>query len=443
MKKTKTRGFLAGVVVLAIVCTVLAVGILGTSTALQSYSTQLESVYKSSFYELVTNVNEIETKLNKAILSTSSSQQEKLLEDVYDNCTLAVSNMNRLPLEHETLFETTKFLNQMGGYSYVLINNLGSRALNESEINKLNELHTTSLYIKEIITDFVNNMDNNYSIIKTARVSKKIDNNFNTLFTSFKANDADYPSLIYDGPFSDSTTNKEVKGLNKETISSDVALEKVKTWFKNGTNYQLVSENAGKIETYNVTFTTDTGRNGFVQVTKKGGLLLSFNCYSKQVKDELELKDCEQKAEEFAVTLGLENMKAVWGAKLNGVAYVNLTPVVNNVIIYPDMIKAKVNCSNGEILGWESQAFVYNHTDRSGLKATITQKKKKKSVNSLFEIQETKLTLIPLEYNREVLAFEYHCTYNENEYYVYIDAKTGEQVNILKVISRIDGNRMM
>ena len=55
-------------------------------------------------------------------------------------------------------------------------------------------------------------------------------------------------------------------------------------------------------------------------------------------------------------------------------------------------------------------------------------------------IRQGRLALIPLRETREVLAYEFECHQN-GVYYIYIDARTGEEVNILYVIEDDLGQR--
>ena len=50
---------------------------------------------------------------------------------------------------------------------------------------------------------------------------------------SVKAGDVEYPTMIYDGPFSDSVINQKIKNMNFEKVSKDVAKQSVLNILKN------------------------------------------------------------------------------------------------------------------------------------------------------------------------------------------------------------------
>lgn len=441
--KTKVRGLIIAVVILAIVTGILALGFIANTVAMASYATQLENNYQRSVYELATDLKNIEINLSKAIVSTGVSAKENLYQKIYNDCNQANEDLSRLPINHESVYQTTKFINEMGGFSYYLNDKLkNGQDLSTTDYNSVNDLYNTCLYIQSVLNDFMATYNGKYNILSSSKDVTNNNNSFNSIFSNMQAEGVEYPTLIYDGPFSQSQVNKEVKGLSGEEITNEQAQEKLTSLYTNIRDIVYEGETSGIFTTYNFTFKNDLNRILYAQITKKGGFLLSVSSYAASDKDNLSLEECEQKAEEFVNNLGLD-LKAVWSTKITGMAYINLTPVINDVIIYPDMIKVKVSANTGEVLGLEAQSYAFNHTQRDGLTATISENSARSNVDSKLEIQTQKLTLIPVEYGEETLCYEYQCTYNNSTYYVYIDAKTGKEMQILKIIETTDGSLLM
>lgn len=439
----KARQVVAIVVVFAILTGLLTVGFVTTTNNLANVSGSLESAYQRNFYELVSGVNDIEVTLSKVLISNDKSQQKKLFYKLYEQCNVTQNNLSRLPIHHEAINQTTKFINQMGGFSYYLFDKLNnSEAISEEDYASLQELYTFCLNVQQIINEYAYQIQNNYSILKDVDLK---DSSFNTTFTSMQETGMDYPTLIYDGPFSDSIINKEVKGLNGEEYQLDQISHELQELFKdyNVKRIDYKEESQGKIATYNFNMTLENGHEYYLQVAKKGGLIITISSYQKSVNDNLSLQECETKAEEFAKMLEIENMKAVWSTKINNVAYVNLCTIVNDTIIYPEMIKVKISCDSGEIIGWEARTYAYNKSERINTKPTKTASQAREKVSKLLTIETEKKALIPLEFNREILCYEFKCTYNNYVYYVYINADTLEEENVLRVIDTLDGNLMM
>ena len=444
--KRKTRGFVAAIVVLAVVAGVLTFGYIGNTVAMTSYANQLENNYQRSVYELLNDVNNIESNLSKAVVSTGTTARQKIFNTIYTQCTQASEDLSRLPISHESIDQTTTFINQAGGFSYYIENKLkNSEALSDDDSKSISELHSMSVYIKQILNDFVSKNNGKYNILADSKNQTDNNNNvFNDMFSTMQAEGVEYPTLIYDGPFSESQTKKEIKGIVGEEITKENAQNEIEKLYdgKNIKNLEYLGETDGIFKTYNFILTNEQNREIYIQITKKGGFVLTISSYAGSDKDELELSACEQKAEEFAQSLGLD-VKAVWSTKVTGMAYINLTPIVDGVIIYPDMIKVKVSCSTGEVLGWEAQSYAYNHIERANLTATISESTARSKISSLLTIETQKLTLIPVQYGNETLCYEYKCTLDNSTYYVYIDAKTGDEVQILKVVATTSGKLLI
>ena len=67
----------------------------------------------------------------------------------------------------------------------------------------------------------------------------------------------------------------------------------------------------------------------------------------------------------FANNIGFENMESVWVEVHENVAYINLAPVENGVIMYPDIVKVKVDLTSQEIIGFEAVNYAFNHVERN------------------------------------------------------------------------------
>lgn len=446
MKNMKARQVVAVVVVFVILVGLLTVGFITSTNSLANVSGQLQSVYERSFYELVSNINDIEVTLSKSLISNDNSQQNKLFYDLWEQCNVAQNNLSRLPVNHDAINETTKFVNQMGGFSYYLFKKTSeNESITDADYNSLTDLYNLCIYIQQIINEYAYQIQNNYNILKDVDRKDISNSSISGAFSSMQETGVDYPTLIYDGPFSDSVINKKVLGLSDEEYNLEQVNNMLEEVFKNYNVKRIdyKDETNGKIETYNFNMTLENSHEYYLQVTKKGGLIIQLNSYQKSLKDNLTLEECEQKAEEFAKMLELENMKAVWSTKMNNVAYVNLTTFVDNTVIYPEMIKVKISTENGEVIGWDAQTYAYNKTERNDTKATITASEARKKVSNKLVIETQQKTLIPLDFNKEVLCYEFKCTYNNYTYYVYINAKTGAEENVLRVVGTLDGNLLM
>ena len=444
--KTSNKALIVVTIILSIA--VVALGILyGISmSSLNSYQATLENVYQKNFYELVDEVNNAETKLNKVLASNSASYKSKLLKEISKNASEAQTRLNMLPYSINGLSDTISFVNQVSGYTETLAKTLeNGQNLSKNDEETLEKVYESIVNIKKSLNSMSKQMWEGYNITDS---SLKLDGDYNNLTSDMSAmngEDIEYPTMIYDGPFSDSQVNKEVKGLNFGEVSMETAksnLGKVLTGV-NMDNFDFQGESKGHFTTYDFCYEDENGTYTFAQVSKKGGKLLTLSSQNIYKTKKLELENAEKIALDFAKKADISNMKVVWSDVIGDDAFINLAPVIDGVIIYPDLVKVKVDLTKGNVLGFEASSYYMNHVDRKIMPTRITQSVAKAKLYSGLKVKDTRLALIPLEYDKEVLCYEFICTMNGNTYYVYINAVNGAEENILKVIQTDNGNLLL
>ena len=92
----------------------------------------------------------------------------------------------------------------------------------------------------------------------------------------------------------------------------------------------------------------------------------------------------------------------------------------------------------GELVGLESNNYLMNHTARTGLIATLSQQEAKSRLHPDLMVDALRLCVIPYR-NQERLCWEAAGWYDGSEYRVYVDARTGEEVQVLMMIDSVDG----
>lgn len=446
-KSNKIRGFKSAVVGLSLAVAILGATTLGLGVAYgvtqdkaDAYGTQLESVYQKNYYELVDNVNNADMEMSKLLNATNSTYQKKMLTEINSATKNMQNNIALLPLTGEDVLESVRFVNQLSGYTTVLEEKLANgESLTEEELSTLQELHKALISMKDNLNRISMDMRNGYSILVASNEMEGELNAFTINFNQIKANDVDYPTMIYDGPFSDSIVNKKVVGLTGSEVTEEEAGEILNKVFKDITSYSYTGQTNGRFQTYNFDIETSDEQDLFAQVTMKGGRLLTVSGQNASDVKNVDMTTGEKIALEFAKNNGIENAEVVWSEELDNQAYFNIAPKESGVILYPDLVKVKVDLEYGNVIGYDAISYYTNHTTRSlGSKSDINP-----SIPSGFTVKLVRLVLAPLDYNREVLCYEYQCEKEGITYYFYFNAKTGEEENILKVVETTDSSKLM
>lgn len=448
-KKKYSKGLVAGLSV--------AVGILGATSiglatayglaqsASNEYSVQLENVYQKNLYDLVESVNNTETKLSKILAASEGSLQKKLLVEVSQNAELAENSISSLPISQNSLADSVKFINQMGGYTQTLADKLAQGgSLTKADLKTLNNLHDSVLDMKAQINKFVKKVQKNYSILQQSLHLDGDFNNFTIDISSLKGESVDYPTMIYDGPFSDAELDQTIKGLKGETFNKEQCQSEVEKAFKNYASIDYAGEINSRFETFTYHVTNTDNQKLFVQVSKAGGHIITVSGRGSLLEEQkIGYEDAKKIALDFAAENGIDEAKVVWHDQIGSDVYLNIAPTLNGIVLYPDLVKVKVDTTTSTIVGYDASSYFQNHITRALKAPTKTANSFKNKIPSNFEIASTAVVLAPLDYGREVICFEYECLSGGATYYIYLNADTGKEENVLKVIQTTDGSKLM
>ena len=99
---------------------IIAIGILSYFLYQNMNKTKIanENMYNSNLYELMNYVQNVETYLAKATISSSSTHAAETLTYLWREANLAETYLSNLPVQSQELENTAKFLNQVSDYSY-------------------------------------------------------------------------------------------------------------------------------------------------------------------------------------------------------------------------------------------------------------------------------------------------------------------------------------
>ena len=142
-------------------------------------------------------------------------------------------------------------------------------------------------------------------------------------------------------------------------------------------------------------------------------------------------------------SLGVTDMKPVWSNLSNNVYTINLAYAINDIPVYSDLIKVRVCADTGKVLGMEAITYYTNHTERTVEKPVLSEMEAQEKVSSNIQIETGRLAIVPVGNSAEKLCYEFMGEYDGSTYYVYIDAVTGHQVEMFKVIQSTEGTLLM
>ncbi len=442
---------------LSVICILLIiVGILGAILykKQREYRQASENSYNMAFFELVDYVQNVETYLAKALISSTPEHGAETLTNLWREANLAQAYLSRLPIESQELASTEKFLNQVSDYSYSLSRkNIYNEKLTQDDLNNLKELHSYSVDLENTLNQLSEDLNSGrfkwgeLTEKGTVAFAQEVDNISKESFSNLEENFHEYAGLIYDGAYSEHLTSSEPKGLTGDDIDENKAKEIAENLV--GKNNIKETKNLGYsenaiIQVYDFSITNNEDLNINVSVSKKGGHIVYMNTNREVNTEIISQEEANQKGKDFLNSKGFPNMKETYFLKQEGIVTINYAYMQDNVIMYPDLIKVKVALDNGEILGIETTGYLNNHIesrDISNIK--ITEEEAKKDLNPNLEITSSGLAVIPTDWKSEILCYEFKGKVDDREFLVYINAENGREEDILIITNTPNGTLAM
>lgn len=415
---------------------------LKSRSELKSYRLQIQNGYSRSLEELLSGVNNISLVLKKAEYTTSAKQLSNMAAQLLAEAENAKNALSRLPSGGTELTTLNRFLSQVGNYAMSVSKSLADGAENAEYTENIKVLKNTA----EKISDAIGEADITYGSADkwAAELDRKIgesvpQESLAGALGSLEESLSDYPTLVYDGPYSDHILEKEPEMIkNAEEVSESKALKKAAeiTGLKVD-ELKFEEKTAGKIAAYRF-----SGAGMVVTVSCRGGYPVYMRKTGKMGDFILEYRQALDKAKRYLEKIGLTGFTETYYFTDEGVCVINFAYQDGRTICYTDLVKVGVAMDSGEIMLLETSGYLSNHTDRAFESPAVTIEKAAEKVNKKLKIRKTELTLIPTDAGGEVRCYEFLCeTEDGQEILIYINAVTGEEERIL-ILLKSDGGTL-
>lgn len=417
------------------------------------YRNYLQGEYSKSMYELIDSVENIEDNLAKSAVSGTREQRIIMFEEIFRYAATADDRLHSLPVSQETINETSKFLTQVGDYCYSLVkSSMSGNDISDEQLSNIDKLRDQSYNLKSELNNML--ADINEGRVKWGEIRKKAtgvfakneENVISGKFQTIQKQVVQYPTLIYDGPFSDNVLEVKPKVNDLEIVSENDAREVVKKALGNDkiANMELrnVSDKSTiEVYSFNVKMKeSKEGENVVCEVSKHGGKLVYILNSRAVNQPTISAESAIETGTNFLSNLGYKGMKSSYVLTYEDTIIVNYVLHINDVPVYTDQINLKISLDNGTIMGLEAEKYLVTHIENRQIpKPKVTQEQASRKVSKRLKIENTRLAVIPTDTNNEVLCYEYKGTYNDDTFIVYVNAENGEAERILKIVNTPNG----
>lgn len=417
---------------------------------------ELDNQYNRAFIDMVGYVDNVEVLLIKSLIASTPTKTAATLQEAWRQANLAQTNLGQLPISQPVLANTSKFLTQVGDLAYALNNqNLTGKQLSEEQYGTIEKLHGYAVNLGKSLNDFEAQITGGR--LKWESIAKRGPALFQKTsselpgqqFENIDKTFQEYPTLIYDGPFSDHMVTAQPRGVTGEQFNQEQAKQSVISFF-----------GPERVESVDFTGNVDTDpiktygfsvklkdapddQTALISVTQKGRHPF-WMIYNRPVNEKkVDIEAAKEAGRKFLESRGFPNMADTYYLAEDNTATINYAYQQQNVTIYPDLIKLKIALDNGEVIGFEGKGYLSAHTEREIETPKISMEEARQMINQRVEILSSGLAIIPTDYKTEIFTYEFKGKLNNQDFLVYINAMTGMEENILMIINTPNGTLTM
>lgn len=406
------------------------------------YQAKLEATYQSSLTELAECLDMIETNLAKSAYASSPTMMAQLSEDLYSECNTAKNSLSHLPIDQMNLSGAYKFLSQAGDYSNYMTSKIRNGSeISDDELKNMNMLLSYAKTYSKAVSDMVTKCAYGNKITENEIKSKTDSSSVASIsldFTQAEEAFADYPTLIYDGPFADAVLNKESQMIkNSNEISREQAAQTAAGALGVAAkDLTAKSDRVGNIPCYSFTYESVS-----IGITKNGGYIAYILNSGSANGRSITTDNAQNLAKSFLDKIGYKNMQSTYYAIDGDICLFNFAYTENNIVYYSDLIKIGVSLSDGKIYSLETVGYLTNHTERQFGEIKINQNDAVSKLTKSADLISSKLSVIPLKNGKEAMCYEFLCRNKQSgeDVLIYINTETGEEENILLLLYSDNG----
>ena len=405
----------------------------------EHYRLQLETTHLRALTELSCYLTNISADLEKGRYAGTPARLSQMSARVWRESAGAKSSLASLPVGRLQLEGTYKFLSQAGDYAMALARKTGTgETLTPEELENARKLGDYASRLRDYV-EAVGHQVQIGQLSLTGLREQEGALDVSAGFSDVEQVMTGYPTLIYDGPFSDHMLDREpLATKGKATVSlRDARVAAAAAARLREDEMTRADDENSRMPSY--TFCSGTICVG---VSKAGGYP-TYMINSREIGEQrIHQTAVFSRAQEYLESLGFENMRPTYYEKADGICTINYAGSQDGIILYPDLVKVGVAMDDGGIVFYDARSFLSNHQSRTLQTPSITAQQAGGSLSPLLETRSSRLALIPTDAGGEMLTYEFSTVARDNpdqKILVYINAATGAEENILLLIETPEG----
>ncbi|MDR0839364.1 MAG: germination protein YpeB, partial [Oscillospiraceae bacterium] len=413
------------------------------------YRRQVTNSYRHAFNELVSEIGEVDSALQKCLYSGTPAMMSESCVEVFGASMSAKQALGELPNSDTEFEHTSGFLSRVGDYAFALSKKTASGEQPDGEaMENLRKLSDAASVLSGNMTGLLAEVnDGSLSLEEINRLGKRAarrgaEATGGVLSERVKVAEGEFPelpTLIYDGPFSSHINGMKPKLTEGKPELTREQAQKKAAQFAGSDGLEYDGERAGNLPVYLFSLPAPGGATN-LEVTKAGGYIV--NMYSSHIPGRASVSpaDAVKTAEEFLTKKGFTDFRESYRMSQNDTVTVNFAYETGGVICYTDLIKVEVALDTGEVTGFEAQGYVMHHREREVPEAKVTEEDARAKVSPKLKVLSHATAIIPTGGQNEVFCHEFKCEAEDGRHYItYVNAENGRVERILILIESENG----
>ena len=434
MDKRTTPQFAAFALALAVI---LGGSTLFYAARVKQYETYVTTQHRESLSLLLSSLDQLETSLEKAAFLPEGAMRQTLAADIWKESQLAAAAFSSLPLEEHPLEQVESYISKVGDYAYYLLRSSAYGRSTAEEWNTLCSLREQASGMLNAVNTLKEQVDTGGAAFRRLTASPNAEDTVSTSLSSVNDEFPEYPSLIYDGPYSDHISQRTPKALaDMSTISAEEASKKAEELLAaQASQVELLYQSKGQIPSYGI----HCG-DAVLTLTVQGGKPLSYSRQAATGEATVSVEQALELAAAFLKQMGYDNLRHSYYLLYENILTINFHSIEQDVLCYPDLIKVGVSLADGSVVHMDASGYLMNHRARTLSSPPFSEADAEAAVPESLRLQQIHRALIPTTGYHETACWELVCeTQNGAHVLLYLNDQTGQTENLLLLIENENG----
>ncbi len=413
------------------------------------YKNNLEGKYQMSLNNLADYTANIKTTLEKSIYANTSAARQPAFAKLMSMSEGAKAALSQLPMSSGQANAIQKYFAQVGDYSYYILSKLAkNQDISDSERKTIKTLYRYASDLDMAVGDMAaayadGSVDLGRPITLNGNIEQLSDSSELTLDGGFREMNegfTDYPTMIYDGPFSDHIANRKPVFLQGKPQISEEQARGVAANFLRTERGRLVfeGETKGNLPTYNYSVGDE-----YITVTKYGGYIDIYRSNEAAAQQKFNSEDAIRKAKRLLLDMYQEDFTESYYSISENICTINLAYTKDDIVYYNDLIKVSVSLETGGVVGLCTTGYLMSHTQRNIQPPKISEAEAAQMLSPELKVKSCKKAMIPTGGLNETAAYEFSCEAGNEQLLVYINCETGLEEQIYIVMTGENGVLVM